>query len=172
VLAVVTVRFDDPRRGLRNAGGDGPGEVITSGKMTSGTTPAVVVPTVQSVSVLASTIQTAESGSRAVVVAPLSRQPVIPDTSGQTASDDEGQIHDAAPAQFVGTLEVTSNPAGASVFANGRLLGVTPLRVSKQRAGSLALQITRDGYQRWSSSIQVRADQLTKVAVTLRTADF
>ena len=171
VLAVVTVRFDDPRLGFRNSRGDGLPGVINSTRLTSGATPAVV-PTAQSRAVLASTMQTAESASQAVVVGPLSRQAVIPDPRGQAAPDDVGQIQDAAPTQFVGVLEVSSNPAGASVFGNGRLLGVTPLRVSKQRAGSLALQITREGYQRWSTSIQVRADQLTRVAATLRPADF
>jgi hypothetical protein len=170
VLAVVTVRLNDPRLGFQDGGVNGLGNVIASGKMTAATPPDVVVPAGEAVPILASTIRASESGPRTVVVAPPSSQVVIPGPLRQTAADDVAATQSSAPTQFVGALEVTSIPAGASVFVNGRPLGVTPLRISKQRAGSLALQVTREGYQRWSASIQVRADSLTQVAATLRPA--
>jgi hypothetical protein len=172
VLAVVTVRFNDPRLGFQDGRVNSLGDVIASGKMTAAATPDIVVPGGEAVPVLASTIRATESGPRTVVVAPPSPQVVIPNALGQTAADDVAAAESAVPTQFVGALEITSTPAGASVFGNGRALGVTPLRISKQRAGSLALQITREGYQRWSASIQVRADSLTQVAATLRPAEF
>lgn len=70
--------------------------------------------------------------------------------------------------QYVGTLRVASEPAGASVFVNGREVGVTPLTLSRQRAGSLALQITREGFQRWTAAIQVPAGRSTQVTATLQ----
>ena len=74
-----------------------------------------------------------------------------------------------APRQvFVGTLSITSVPPGASVSINGKAAGVTPLRLPRQRAGSLAVQIAQDGFERWSAAVRVPADQLTQVTAMLR----
>jgi PEGA domain len=72
---------------------------------------------------------------------------------------------------YVGTLRVASDPAGASVFVNGRAVGTTPLTLPEQRVGSLALQITRDGFQRWTAAVQVSVGQSTQVNATLRPAN-
>jgi hypothetical protein len=69
---------------------------------------------------------------------------------------------------FFGTLSITSNPSGAVVSINGQAAGVTPLRLARQRAGSYAVQIAQDGFERWSASVRVPADQLTQVRVILR----
>jgi hypothetical protein len=47
---------------------------------------------------------------------------------------------------------------------------VTPLRLRRQRAGSLAVQVAHDGFERWSAAVLVPADQLTQVTATLRAA--
>lgn len=70
--------------------------------------------------------------------------------------------------QFVGTLSITSVPPGASVSINGNPAGVTPLRLPRQRAGSMAVQIAQEGFERWSAAVRVPADQLTQVNATLR----
>jgi DNA-binding FrmR family transcriptional regulator len=69
---------------------------------------------------------------------------------------------------FVGTLSITSVPSGALVSINGKAAGVTPLRLPRQRAGSLAVQIAQDGFERWSAAVRVPADQLTQVTARLR----
>jgi hypothetical protein len=69
---------------------------------------------------------------------------------------------------FLGSLSVASEPPGATVFINGQLVGVTPLDLTDRRAGSLALQITRDGFERWTAAIQVPAGRITRVNATLR----
>jgi DNA-binding FrmR family transcriptional regulator len=74
----------------------------------------------------------------------------------------------AARQPFVGTLSITSIPSGASVSINGKAAGVTPLRLPRQRAGSLAVQIAQDGFERWSAAVRVPADQLTQVTAKLR----
>jgi len=71
------------------------------------------------------------------------------------------------PTVYVGTLLVVSQPAGASVFVNGKPVGVTPLKLADQRAGSLALRITRDGFQRWTAAVQVPAGRSTQITATL-----
>lgn len=70
--------------------------------------------------------------------------------------------------RFVGTLSITSEPSGASVLINGKPAGKTPLRLPRQRAGSLAVQIAHDGFERWSAAVLVPADQLTQVSAKLR----
>jgi ferritin-like metal-binding protein YciE len=74
----------------------------------------------------------------------------------------------AKTSEFLGSLSIASVPPGATVFINGRLVGVTPLEVTDRRAGSLALQITREGFERWTAAIQVPAGRLTQVRATLR----
>ena len=74
----------------------------------------------------------------------------------------------AARQVFVGTLSITSVPSGALVSINGKAAGVTPLRLPRQRAGSLAVQIAQDGFERWSAAVRVPADQLTQVTARLR----
>jgi PEGA domain len=74
----------------------------------------------------------------------------------------------ATTSEFLGSLSIASEPPGATVFINGRLVGVTPMEVTDRRAGSLALQITREGFERWTAAIQVPAGRLTQVKATLR----
>jgi hypothetical protein len=73
-----------------------------------------------------------------------------------------------APVRFVGDLSITSTPLGATVFVNGREAGVTPVILREQRAGSVAVQIASDGFERWSASVQIPAGQVTEVVATLR----
>lgn len=75
-----------------------------------------------------------------------------------------------ASSAFVGDLSIVSTPAGARVFINGRAVGVTPLVLRERQAGSVAIQIANEGFERWSASVQVRAGQMTNVAATLRPA--
>ena len=74
----------------------------------------------------------------------------------------------AAPVRFVGDLSITSTPQGARVVVNGRAVGVTPLILREQRAGSVAVQIASEGFERWSASVQIPAGQVTNIVATLR----
>ena len=81
---------------------------------------------------------------------------------------DDATAPRVAPARFVGDLSITSTPLGARVFVNGRAVGVTPLVLREQRAGSVAVQIASEGFERWSASVQIPAGQVTSVEATLR----
>jgi ElaB/YqjD/DUF883 family membrane-anchored ribosome-binding protein len=100
-----------------------------------------------------------------------------PSTREERVSTPQRPSPDRAPAPiadrpqtFVGTLSITSVPSGASVSINGKPAGVTPLRLPRQRAGSMAVQIARDGFERWSAAVRVPADRLTEVTARLRPA--
>ena len=51
---------------------------------------------------------------------------------------------------------------------NGKVVGQTPVVLNDLPVGSRALVVRRDGYQPWSASVRVVADQRTSVRATLR----
>jgi PEGA domain-containing protein len=74
----------------------------------------------------------------------------------------------AAPhASYRGSLAFQSAPQGAQVFVNGAFVGSTPLILENLPVGSRAVRIEADGYQRWSTSTRVVANQQTRVSATL-----
>ena len=70
--------------------------------------------------------------------------------------------------QFRGSLIVNSRPSGARVFVNGRSVGQTPLVLRNQPAGSRAIRVALDGYEPWSSAVQVVADTETRLRAELK----
>ena len=73
----------------------------------------------------------------------------------------------AAPAASAnGTLDLRSQPDGATVLLDGRLLGRTPLRVDLA-AGSYPVTLRREGTAEQSFSLRVEAGRLTSVTRTL-----
>ena len=73
----------------------------------------------------------------------------------------------AGPGSYKGSLAFRSAPQGARVFVNGAFVGSTPLVLENLPVGSRAVRIEADGYQRWSTSTQVVANQQTRVSATL-----
>jgi hypothetical protein len=72
-----------------------------------------------------------------------------------------------ADGRFAGGLAVDSRPAGAKVFMDGKLVGTTPMTLPSVPAGSHAIRLERDGYQRWSSSVRVVASEQNRVTASL-----
>ncbi len=71
------------------------------------------------------------------------------------------------PREFIGTLTVESEPAGATVFINQERVGETPLKLPDLRAGSRVVWVESEGYQRWSAGVLVPADKTTHLNVKL-----
>ena len=76
----------------------------------------------------------------------------------------------AAASSYRGSLAIRSAPQGARVFVNGALVGSTPLELDNLPVGSRAVRIEADGYQRWSASTRVVANQQTRLSATLARA--
>ncbi len=57
----------------------------------------------------------------------------------------------------VGTLIVDSNPSGAFIIIQSRVLGVTPKTLNNQKPGTLDITLKKDGYREYSGSVQVTA---------------
>jgi hypothetical protein len=123
--------------------------------------PAVVLAAVMAVAAIVRNDPRIDTTSAAAVVEAKAVQPSANRTS-VTASIAKGQMG------ALGSLAIASEPSGATVFVDGQRVGVTPLELPASKAGSLALQITRNGFQRWTAAIQVPAGQLTQVTVTLQ----
>jgi hypothetical protein len=71
------------------------------------------------------------------------------------------------PNGFRGGLSLTSNPAGAQVVLNGKVVGQTPVVLKDLPVGSRGIVVRHDGYSPWSASVRVVADQLTTVKANL-----
>jgi hypothetical protein len=70
--------------------------------------------------------------------------------------------------EFVGTLSIRSAPDNAEVHIDRERVGETPLELRRLRAGSHAIWIEHEGYQRWTAGVNVPADERTQVTVTLQ----
>lgn len=73
----------------------------------------------------------------------------------------------AAGARVIGSVAVDSRPTGARVYLDDRLAGTTPIVVPEVAAGSHAIRIELEGYQRWSSSVRVVAGERARVNASL-----
>ena len=70
---------------------------------------------------------------------------------------------DAQSVVFRGSLAVNSSPSGAQVFVNGEPAGTTPLALARVPAGSRVVHMELAGYETWSASVRVVANQRTQV---------
>jgi hypothetical protein len=69
--------------------------------------------------------------------------------------------------QFVGTLLIESDPAGAAAFVNQESVGNTPVLLKDLRAGSYVVRLEYEGYQRWSAAATVSAVRQERVKAKL-----
>ena len=74
--------------------------------------------------------------------------------------------------RYRGTLAIDSVAKGARVFINGKAVGVTPLVLKNLPSGSRAVRVEAAGYRPWSASLQVTANQQTRVMAKLDRADL
>lgn len=62
-----------------------------------------------------------------------------------------------------GILYVNSNPAGASIYLNGRLYNdVTPAQIEELKPGTYRIEVRRDGFYPWERELTVRPNMVTK----------
>jgi hypothetical protein len=84
-----------------------------------------------------------------------------------------GQL-DVAPSgsekrpRYRGSLAIESDPPGARVSVDGRVVGATPIVLKDVAAGSRVVRVESHGYELWSTAARVVADQQTRVIATLQ----
>jgi hypothetical protein len=72
-----------------------------------------------------------------------------------------------APRSFVGTIYVDSRPRGARVYLDGKMVGVTPIRVPDVPIGSHVIRLTLEGHRDWSDSARVVANEERRITGSL-----
>ena len=95
------------------------------------------------------------------------RQAVRPSRAASAPSTRRGNTAGPTPVSYRGSLAFESAPQGSRVFVNGAFVGSTPLVLKNLPVGSRAVRMEADGYQRWSASTRVVANQQTRVSATL-----
>ena len=70
-------------------------------------------------------------------------------------------------AASTGELMVDSRPQGATVFVDGKEVGVTPLRLDGQRVGSHHVQLVLTDHQTWTTTTKVEAQGVARVSGSL-----
>jgi hypothetical protein len=73
----------------------------------------------------------------------------------------------APAAHGSGAVRVESRPAGASVYVDGKLVGMTPMSLSAVDAGDHAFRLARDGYKPWAATVHVAAGEQNRVTGSL-----
>jgi hypothetical protein len=64
----------------------------------------------------------------------------------------------------VGTMEITSDPAGAEVYLNNAYKGVTPVTLTDLATGSYNVSLKLSGYADWTTTATVNAGETTPVS--------
>jgi len=67
------------------------------------------------------------------------------------------------PIVEAGTLEVTSSPSGADLYANGAYLGKTPFASAGVAAGTYDIRLDLEGYVEWTGTAVVTGDEVETV---------
>ena len=70
-------------------------------------------------------------------------------------------------AASTGELMVDSRPQGATVFVDGKEVGVTPLRLDGQRVGSHHVQLVLTDHQTWTTTTKIEAQGVARVSGSL-----
>jgi hypothetical protein len=80
----------------------------------------------------------------------------------------------AIPSSSTGWVSLTSSPAGATVYLDGTLAGLTAqngvLRIDNVRAGDHTIRVEKAGYQAFASTVNVQVNTVTDVVATLVSA--
>jgi hypothetical protein len=79
----------------------------------------------------------------------------------------ETTLAPVAPPATTGTLVVESRPVGATVFVDGRQIGVTPLSMPEVTPGTLRIRLQLAGFNPWVTTAQIQAGTRTRVAASL-----
>lgn len=88
-------------------------------------------------------------------------------TKQVTLAMDGQTIELAQPFPIHGSLDVRSNPRGATVYLDGVAIGETPFLVGKILEGPHYMEVKKEGYSVYTQDISVSEAQTTSVSCTL-----
>lgn len=104
-------------------------------------------------------VEKQKSGSRRVVIGSIAALLVVVAIGGTLAYSRYGRTDPSPPVRPTGTIEVTSEPAGAAIKLNGELTAWrTPYRLTKLPLGATYdLRLVLEGYEPFTQSIPLTA---------------
>jgi PEGA domain len=70
-------------------------------------------------------------------------------------------------ASSTGSIKITTTPAGATIYLDNRLVGITPYTIPAVPAGQHTILLTRLGYYPSTQQVSVPADKTTPVSAVL-----
>jgi len=62
-----------------------------------------------------------------------------------------------------GAISVTSNPAGANILMNEKLMGVTPAELTELKDGTHTISLKKAGYEEWKDTVTVKAGKMVLI---------
>lgn len=104
--------------------------------------------------------------------------PITTISPGLTPSAGTGSPKPTTPAQILGygSLSITTLPAGALVYVDGAMMGVTPATIPMLSEGPHSVTLIMDGYQDLKTTITVNegttSEYITGLAKTTKTPGF
>ncbi|MCK5660070.1 MAG: PEGA domain-containing protein, partial [Methanosarcinales archaeon] len=106
----------------------------------------------------------AVSGSYAYVADEYNGLVIIGESTSDSISVSETLIPIPPP---TGSISVSSNPSGASVYLDDADKGITPYTITSVSAGSHTIKLTKTGYADITKTVNVVSDGTTSVSETL-----
>ena len=76
----------------------------------------------------------------------------------------------SAPVPIVGSLNVTTAPAGASVYIDGQSVGTTPFTCGDILIGQHTIRVTKSGYKEYYQTITITQNATTRINTSLDVA--
>jgi len=67
----------------------------------------------------------------------------------------------------LGEIQVNSTPAGADIYLDNRVIGLTPLHLTDVKVGEHTIQIRKNGYQDWIANVSVIGGSMGGVEAVL-----
>ena len=71
-----------------------------------------------------------------------------------------------------GTLKVFSDPPGAQIVIDGKIIGTTPLKIINIDAGERMMALRLQGYSTFESSVQITTNETQNITLTLKSSAF
>lgn len=72
------------------------------------------------------------------------------------------------PIVLQGTLDITSDPAGAVVYIDNKRNGTTPLRAHLLKPGRYTVALVKSNYERWERRVEVKANERNALTANLK----
>lgn len=69
---------------------------------------------------------------------------------------------------YIGNIKVFSKPTGADIYLDDKHVGVTPILLTQIEVGNHKVDLLKDDYEKYTSYISVKPNQITNVNVVLK----